>query len=225
LPLAAGQALAHYRITAALGAGGMGEVDRATDTELGREVALKLLPAELAQDRDRLARFEREARLLATLNHPGIGHIYGFESRQNEMSARFSRDGRSVAYMSDESGRHEVYLQSFPTPGRALRISRDGGLWPEWSKDGRELYFIAPDARGESDVARGTLMAAAIEREGPDSQGSSPQALFGVDTVNAGRRAFWPGADGRFLIGTRVEDPTPRLLTVVLNWKAALKGQ
>lgn len=145
-------------------------------------------------------------------------------NRQNEMSARFSPDGHSVAYMSDESGRYEVYLQSFPTPGRARRISRDGGLWPEWSKDGRELYFIASDARGETEVALGTLMAAAIKRDGPDSRGSSPQALFGVDTVNTGRRAFWPGADGGFLIGARVDDPTPRLLTVVLNWEAALKG-
>jgi len=80
LPLAAGHTLAHYRVTAAIGAGGMGEVYRATDTELGRDVAIKLLPAEVAHDPERLARFEREAKLLAALNHPNIGHVYGFES-------------------------------------------------------------------------------------------------------------------------------------------------
>src|SRR5262249_32293851 len=67
-------------VTAALGAGGMGEVYRATDTRLGREVALKLLPAAFASDPERLARFEREAKLLASLNHPGIAPVYGFES-------------------------------------------------------------------------------------------------------------------------------------------------
>ena len=75
-----GQTLAHYRIASAIGAGGMGEVYRATDTRLGREVAIKVLPVELAQDADRLARFEREAKLLASLNHPNIAHVYGFES-------------------------------------------------------------------------------------------------------------------------------------------------
>jgi Tol biopolymer transport system component len=75
-----GQTLAHYRITAAIGAGGMGEVYRATDTKLGREVAIKLLPQEFAADPERLARFEREARVLASLNHPGIAHVYGFET-------------------------------------------------------------------------------------------------------------------------------------------------
>jgi serine/threonine protein kinase len=71
-----GLTLAHYRITAKIGAGGMGEVYRAKDTRLGRDVAIKVLSAELAQDPERLARFEREARLLAVLNHSNIAHVY-----------------------------------------------------------------------------------------------------------------------------------------------------
>jgi eukaryotic-like serine/threonine-protein kinase len=78
--LAAGQRLGAYEIVAPLGAGGMGEVWRAADTRLGRTVALKLLPTAFAADPDRLARFEREARVLASLNHPGIAHLYGFEA-------------------------------------------------------------------------------------------------------------------------------------------------
>ncbi|HVS65560.1 MAG TPA: protein kinase [Thermoanaerobaculia bacterium] len=74
-----GETLAHYRITAALGAGGMGEVYRATDTTLGREVAIKVLPPEVAQDPGRLGRFQREAHLLASLNHPNIAAIHGLE--------------------------------------------------------------------------------------------------------------------------------------------------
>ena len=74
-----GQTLSHYRVTAALGAGGMGEVYRATDTTLGRDVAIKVLPPEVVQDPERLGRFQREAHLLASLNHPHIAAIYGLE--------------------------------------------------------------------------------------------------------------------------------------------------
>jgi Tol biopolymer transport system component len=74
-----GQTLSHYRVTAALGSGGMGEVYRATDTSLGRDVAIKVLPPEVAHDPDRLQRFKREAHLLASLNHPHIAAIYGLE--------------------------------------------------------------------------------------------------------------------------------------------------
>src|SRR3989441_6219652 len=81
MPLRAGDKLGPYEILAPLGAGGMGEVYRARDTKLDREVAIKILPAALAQDPDRLARFEREAKVLAALNHPNIASIYGLEDR------------------------------------------------------------------------------------------------------------------------------------------------
>ena len=79
MALAAGSHLGPYEILAPLGAGGMGEVYRARDTKLGRDVALKVLPDSLAHDPERLARFQREAHLLAALNHPHIAQIHGFE--------------------------------------------------------------------------------------------------------------------------------------------------
>ena len=74
-----GRTLAHYEIVDLLGRGGMGEVYRARDTKLGRDVALKVLPREMSGDPERLARFSREARTLAALQHPNVASIYGFE--------------------------------------------------------------------------------------------------------------------------------------------------
>ena len=74
-----GKTLAHYQITAKLGEGGMGEVYRAEDSKLGREVAIKVLPEAVASDPERLARFEREAKMLASLNHPNIAGIHQVE--------------------------------------------------------------------------------------------------------------------------------------------------
>jgi len=79
MSLSVGLRLGCYEIIGLLGRGGMGEVYRAKDTTLGREVAIKVLPAELSRDGERLVRFEREARLLAALNHPNVAAIYGFE--------------------------------------------------------------------------------------------------------------------------------------------------
>src|SRR6185436_11033101 len=74
-----GTRMGSYEVLAAVGAGGMGEVYRARDTKLGRDVALKIIPDIYARDPDRMARFRREARLLASLNHPNIAAIYGVE--------------------------------------------------------------------------------------------------------------------------------------------------
>ena len=79
MSLALGTRLGPYEVTAQIGVGGMGEVYRATDTNLARQVAIKVLPAAVAADAERLARFDREAKTLAALNHPNIAAIYGLE--------------------------------------------------------------------------------------------------------------------------------------------------
>ena len=79
MALNVGTRLGHYAVTALLGEGGMGQVWQATDTQLNRQVALKILPGACAEDPDRLARFTREAQILASLNHPNIAAIYGIE--------------------------------------------------------------------------------------------------------------------------------------------------
>src|SRR6202022_4591960 len=79
MTLAAGTRLGSYEVVAQIGAGGMGEVYQAHDTKLGRDVAIKVLPADFINDVERLARFQREARMLAALNHPNIATIYGLE--------------------------------------------------------------------------------------------------------------------------------------------------
>src|SRR6266481_3198965 len=81
MPFPAGTRMGPYEILAAIGAGGMGEVYRARDTKLKRDVALKVLPEAFAGDPERMARFQREAEVLASLNHPNIAQIYGIEDR------------------------------------------------------------------------------------------------------------------------------------------------
>src|SRR6266852_4999656 len=86
MSLSIGTRIGPYEITSPLGEGGMGIVYRAHDTKLGRDVAIKALPDAFANDSDRLQRFQREAQVLASLNHPNIAQIYGFEESEN---ARF----------------------------------------------------------------------------------------------------------------------------------------
>ena len=92
MPLSAGTKLGPYEIVDLLGTGGMGEVYRAHDTNLSRDVAIKVLPAALAQDPDRLARFEREAKVLAAMNHPNIAIIHGLKITATNVRATIEEE-------------------------------------------------------------------------------------------------------------------------------------
>ena len=110
MSLSSGHKLAHYEIVEPIGKGGMGEVYRARDGKLGRDVAIKVLPDELARDEERLARFKREAKVLASLNHPNIAAIYGLEQSEST---------------------HYLVLELVPGETLAERISRGPIPWEE----------------------------------------------------------------------------------------------
>jgi serine/threonine protein kinase len=109
MALVAGGRLGPYEILAPLGAGGMGEVYRARDIRLKRDVALKVLPASVAGDRDRVARFEREAELLAALNHPNIANIYGVAESEGQLALVMELvDGADLATRLSNRSSHEM---------------------------------------------------------------------------------------------------------------------
>jgi Tol biopolymer transport system component len=137
-----------------------------------------------------------------------------------EPYGRFAPDGRWVAYQSNESGRPEVYVQSFPSPGGKVRISTNGGTQLVWRRDGRELYYRALD---------NTLMAVPIRPSagGDTLEPGAPVPLFkaggGPDpavALNGNGLSFDVDPDGsRFLINETVEDTPATSIVVILNWK------
>ncbi len=131
-----------------------------------------------------------------------------------ESQPMFSPDGRLVAYVSNESGRDEIYLQTFPDAGGKWQVSNGGGSDPSWRGDGKELYYRSPD---------GKLMAVEI-RGGADVQAGIPQALF-VLRVRPGipRNKYAPSADGqKFLVAAPLGRDAMSPTTIVLNWPATL---
>ena len=132
-------------------------------------------------------------------------------SEYAEAEGRLSPNGQWLAYVSDESKRAEVYVQTFPEHGGKWPISTIGGQYPVWSRDGRELYFIGADRK---------LMAVEVKGNAKSFQPSVPTPLFEV----AALAQFDVSKDGRFLIQVPVEQAAANVpLTVVLNWQAALK--
>ena len=115
----------------------------------------------------------------------------------NELEGVFSPDGNWVAYQSNESGRFEVYVRPFPGPGGQSVVSTGGGNSPRWRPDGKELYYLAPDAR---------LMAATVVTQGATLTPGTPEALFQTHiTQGTNRQQYDVARDGRFLINTELE--------------------
>jgi Tol biopolymer transport system component len=133
----------------------------------------------------------------------------------NESQGRFSPDGRWMAYVSDESGRKEIYVQTFPPSGAKWQISTDGGNFPNWRGDGKELFYMAPDQK---------LMSVEVRADSTLLAGK-PRALFEARYFNIPIPPYTVSSDGRrFLIVTPVEEESNASpLTVVLSWTAELK--
>jgi len=191
MTLSAGTRLGPYEITAQIGAGGMGEVYRARDGKLNRDVALKTLPEAFALDEDRLLRFKREAQVLASLNHPNIAAIYGFE---------------------DSGGIQALVLELVEGPTLAERIAQGPGGPEGPPLRAAELRVPVVEAGLQTRLSRSRRRC----RCAPAVDAGNPVALF--PTRPGATYAATP--DGlRFLINTPVDEATASPITVVLNWK------
>jgi len=137
----------------------------------------------------------------------------------NEFQAQLSPDGRWIAYASDESGRWEVYVQSFPVLGAKRAISIGGGSEPQWRRDGRELFYITPD---------GTLMAVDVS-SGATLQVTRPTPLFKTPIpapgeMNSRRNHYVASPDGqRFLVNAASD--AQESITVLVNWTSKLRAE
>jgi hypothetical protein len=132
-----------------------------------------------------------------------------------EHRGQFSPDGRFVAYVSNESGRHEIYVRPFPEAGGQWQVSAAGGIQPRWSHDGKEIYYIAPD---------GKLMATAILSKNAAVEPGTPTMLFQTRIPGGGTNAYTRqqydvSSNGRFLVATTIDDTVTSPITLLLNWK------
>ena len=128
-----------------------------------------------------------------------------------DRNGQFSPDGRWVAYVSDESGRLEIYVVPFPGPGGKWQVSTGGGVTPHWSADGKELFYSSPDQE---------LMTVEV-KSGSDFQLSSPKLLFSLSSLTA-LNAFEVSADGRRFLQGIPADETVSPVTLVLNWPSEI---
>jgi eukaryotic-like serine/threonine-protein kinase len=137
-----------------------------------------------------------------------------------EGQARFSPNGRWIAYISNETGQFQVYVDSFPATGAKLAISIGGGSQPQWRADGTELYYYTPDRK---------LMAVEVNGNGPTFKVGEPRPLFeirvfAIDQSFPGNGYYTVTHDGkRFLVSSGPEAPNRQQINVVVNWTADLK--
>jgi hypothetical protein len=135
----------------------------------------------------------------------------------DEREAHFSPDGRWVAYISNESGQNEVYVQTFPASSQRWPVSTKGGDYPRWRRDGKELFYLSAD---------GKMMAVEVKTGGTFQPGI-PEALFDLSAVKMGLGSYLGydvTADGqRFLFVSQIAEPAASSLAVVVNWTAEAK--
>jgi dipeptidyl aminopeptidase/acylaminoacyl peptidase len=136
------------------------------------------------------------------------------QSQASERNARVSANSQWLAYASDETGRTEVYVQSFPEPGQKIQVSTTGGYLPVWSRDGKELYYISAEQKMTAVTVKSTTLNGKLVFEP-----GAPKTLFDAP-ANAG---FDVSKDGRFLMAVGVAQSSPTPLTIVLNWQALFK--
>ncbi|MGB5661546.1 MAG: hypothetical protein WBO54_18905, partial [Thermoanaerobaculia bacterium] len=134
----------------------------------------------------------------------------------NEWAAQFSPDGRWVAYQSDESGRPEIYVTTFPDAGRKWQVSTDGGAQPRWRGDGRELYYLTPAAK---------LMVAEVDPTGAGFQIGELIELFDTPRLQNGVFDYDVTSDGEGFLMNTVGDSAFEPITLVVNWTAELENR
>jgi Tol biopolymer transport system component len=241
-----------YEVLGPLGAGGMGEVYRARDTRLGRAVAIKVLPESLTKDRDRLRRFEQEARAVAALNHRNILAFH-----------KYSPDSKYIVYLRARRGRgSEIMAKPLQGGGEPMRVVGETGPQPSLSdfqispngkwiayqsdESGTFEVYIAPFPKGEgrwqvssgggnfpswrgdsrelfSITPTGDVYATEITQHGVELQVGTPKLLFHTDNVAAIGNRYDASPNGQSFVVQRAGDQSHDALNLVTNWKAELK--
>ena len=138
-------------------------------------------------------------------------------TRFNELYGRFSPEPtpRWVAYQSDESGRGEIYVDSFPEPHHKVRISTGGGQHVQWAPNGRELFYMSPDLK---------LMAVDLKVTSDSIEPATPRELFELPIVDNGYSPLEVSPDGRRFLVRAAAEQAPQPLTMIVNWSALLKN-
>ncbi len=239
-----GDRFAHYEIMEPIGRGGMGEVFSARDTRLDREVAIKVLPAELAQDLDRLSRFRREAKVLAALNHTNIAAIHGLEEDHGRiflamelapgetLEACINRGTMPTEEILAVAVQTAAGLEEAHAKGIVHRDLKPANV--KLGPEGRVKildFGLARAFQGEAEPADdpGTspTLTAAMTQAGGNLVAARPQVLItGLSSGATGSNGatISPSPDAqRFLIAHTPDESQPRTLRVVINWFSELE--
>jgi eukaryotic-like serine/threonine-protein kinase len=144
------------------------------------------------------------------------GKPYAYvETQFNAQMAQFSPDGHWVAYVSNDSGRDEVYIAPFPGPGGRIQVSSGGGSQPRWRHDGRELFYLTPDTK---------MMAAQLSATGGELQVKAVRSLFAITLGGITGFLYDVAPDGqRFIVSQDFEHSSTIPFTIVTNWPAEVK--